>query len=533
MTRPPHSSSASSEAPASAQRLSPDASSAVPTAAASQPQQQQPAPASAPRHGKSAPQPSELQRELDAHQSSGGGWWQWVLVLVMLGAAAYYLWGGGSHSGSHGEEATHQRGSGRGGPGGGRRGPQIIPVVVEQVRAGDIDNAVSCIASVTPINTVTLRSRVDGELTDVLYQEGQMVNKGDLLVKIDSRPYEVALAQAEGQLMRDQALLKNAKLDLERYQGLYKKDAIPQQTLTAQESTVAQYEGIVRTDQAVVDNAKLNLTYCNITAPISGRAGLRLVDQGNMVRAGDANGLVVITQLQPITLVFHVPLDMVQTVLARVHAGQTLRVEAWDSNLTTKLADGTLLTVDNAVNATSGTLQSKALYANKDLALYPNQPVNANLIIETKRNVTLVAPAAIQRGAASPYVFVLKPDNTVELREIQTGIATAMTVEVLRGLKPGETVVTAGVDKLQDGTKVTLGDPQAVDNAGAEPGNARSGGDGAPTPARGEGRRQGQGQGQGRRNRPAGEGATNAPAPTGESPNTPPPAATRPLTPAP
>jgi multidrug efflux system membrane fusion protein len=402
-----------------------------------------------------APAPSQLQQELDKHEKGGGGWWQWIVVVILLGGAGWYLYGGGTHNGASGGADAKGKGSGRRGG-----ASSIIPVITEPAKSGNIDVVITGVGTVTPLATVTVKSRVEGELVKVLYTEGQMVKEGDMLAQIDTRPFEVALAQAEGQLMRDQALLKNAKLDLERYQGLWKKDAIPQQTLTAQESTVAQYEGTVKTDQAIVDNARLNITYCNITSPLTGRVGLRIVDQGNMVRTGDPDGLVVITQMQPISVVFYIAADTVPAVLAKVHAGQTLKVEAWDPMLKNKLAEGKLLTVDNAVDTTSGTLKCKALFDNKDLSLYPNQFVNAQLYVETKTNVTLVPPSSIQRGAQSPYVYLLNPaDNTVSMRNIDTDIITAAAVEVTKGLKPGEIVVTAGADKLQDGSKVTLGQP--------------------------------------------------------------------------
>ncbi|HSI86556.1 MAG TPA: efflux RND transporter periplasmic adaptor subunit [Candidatus Methylacidiphilales bacterium] len=450
-----------------------------------------------------SPVPSSLQEELDAHEKAGGGCWQWIVVILMAAAVGWYLYGGGAHSA---QNKADGEGSGRSRGGGGRRGSSIIPVVTEPVKKGDIDVVVPGIGNVTPLATVTVKSRVDGELIKINYTEGQMVKEGDLLAQIDPRPFQVALAQVEGQLMRDQALLKNAKVDLERYQGLWKKDAIPQITLTQQESLVAQYEGTVKSDQAAVDNARLNLTYCNITSPLNGRVGLRLVDQGNMIRSGDSSGLVVITQIQPTTVVFPINADMVPAVLAKVHAGETLRVEALDKERANKLAEGKLLTVDNAQDSLSGTLKCKAIFDNKDLMLYPNRFVNADLYIETKRGVTLVNPAAIQRGGQSPFVYILKPDNTVTMRNIETGVERANAVEVLKGLEPGEIVVTAGVDKLLEGSKVTLGDANSAADAD------KQGGAGADSKKQKEGHAPGAGGTPGTSDVP---GAPNIPASSG------------------
>jgi multidrug efflux system membrane fusion protein len=289
----------------------------------------------------------------------------------------------------------------------------------------------------------------------VLFQEGQTVSAGQLLAEIDPRPFQVQLTQAEGQMARDQALLVNAKVDLERYQVLFSQDSVPKQQLDTQQSLVRQYEGVVRADQGQVDNAKLQLTYSRITAPIRGRVGLRLVDVGNMVHASDANGLVVITQLQPITVVFAVPEDNLPQILSNIKSGQKLPVEAYDREQKRSLAIGALASIDNQIDPTTGTVKLKAVFANTENELFPNQFVNARLLVDTLHDVTLVPSAAIQHSPQSAFVYVVKPDHTVEVRNIQIQLSEGDQTAIAKGLKPSETVVTDGVDKLQPGTKVT------------------------------------------------------------------------------
>jgi multidrug efflux system membrane fusion protein len=329
-------------------------------------------------------------------------------------------------------------------------------VVGATARAGDLAVYQTGLGTVTPVETVTVRSRVDGELVSVAYREGQFVHAGDVLAQIDPRPFQVQLLQAEGQLSKDEAALKNAKADLERYKLLIEQGLIPRQQLDTQVATVDQAEAATRSDRAQVESAKLNLTYSRIVAPISGIVGLRLVDPGNMVHASDPSGLLVITEQQPIAVVFTIAADHLQPVIQQVKAGHRLAVEAWDRDLKRKLATGSLLALDNQIDPTTGTVRIKALFPNDDFSLYPNQFVNARLLVDTVRRAVLVPTAALQRSPQSNYVYVVKPDATVEMRNVEVQLTEGDDSAIRKGVSPGDVVVIDGVDKLQPGTPVAL-----------------------------------------------------------------------------
>jgi len=328
-------------------------------------------------------------------------------------------------------------------------------VVATRAHKGNIGVYLTGLGAVTPIHTVTIKSRVDGELMQVHYKEGDLVHQGNLLAEIDSRPFEAQLKQFEGLQTRDQALLDNASVDLARYTTLLAQNAIPEQQLVTQKALVTQYEGAVKNDEGQIDAAKLNIFYCRITAPITGLAGLRLVDPGNIVHASDANGLLVITQIQPISVIFTIAEDFVPSILKKVSAGQRLTVEAFErSGWTTKLASGALSTLDNEIDQSTGTLRFRAIFDNRNNAFFPNQFVNTRLLLEEKQGVTLILNAAIERNSQLIYVYLVKPDSSVTVRPITVGSTEGDETEITSGLAPGDAVVMSGVDKLQEGSKV-------------------------------------------------------------------------------
>lgn len=336
------------------------------------------------------------------------------------------------------------------------------PVVAAQATKGNIGVYVTGLGAITPIYTVTVKSRVDGQLLTVHFKEGDLVNQGDPLIEIDPRPYEAAVLQAQGALVRDTALLANARVDLVRYTTLVAQDAVPEQTLATQRALVAQYEGTVTNDQGTLDAAKVNVVYSHIASPLTGIVGLRLVDPGNIVHAADTNGMIVITQIQPISVIFPIAEDQLPPVLQKVRAGQMLTVDAWDRELKNKLASGTLSNLDNLIDQTTGTLKLRATFDNEKRTLFPNQFVNARLLQQEKTGVTLLQSAAIQRNTNDTYVYLIKPDNTVTVRNIKVGTTEADQSEITSGLSPGDKVVMTGVDKLQEGSKVAPTMPAAA-----------------------------------------------------------------------
>jgi multidrug efflux system membrane fusion protein len=340
---------------------------------------------------------------------------------------------------------------------------------VTPAKQGDIGVYLNALGTVTPVYTVTVTSRVQGEITKVYYHEGQMVKKGDPLLEIDPRPYQAALTQVEGQLAHDQAVLTEAKIDLDRYQQAFSRNAIAKQQMDDQQQVVLQDEGTVKNDEGQLANAKLNLDYTHITAPIDGRVGLRLVDPGNIVQANSTTALVVITQLEPITVIFSIAEDYLSQIQKQVRKGQKLPVDALDRAQLTKLASGSLLTLDNVIDTSTGTLKLKAIFPNTDGALFPNQFVNARLLVDTQKNVTLIPTPAIQRNAQGAFVYVIKSDQTASIRNVTAG-TTDGGMTAVDGVQPGEVVATTGFDKLQDNSKV------AVRSANPQQGGSQQGG---------------------------------------------------------
>jgi len=412
---------------------------------------------SADLQGRSVPR-EELRDEYAPHGDEGGGsrWWVWVIVLAVVVGAGYWYFHGKANT-----EAQNSGGAsgGQGGQGGGKggRGAQggsfTVPVVVASATRGDLPVYYNGLGTVTAFNTVTVRSRVDGQIVKINFTEGQMVHQGEALVEIDPRPYQVQLEQAQGQLAKDQAQLRDVQVDYQRYQLLFKAGVVPKQQVDTQQAQVGQFEGAIKADEAVVDNAKLQLVYAHVTAPISGRIGLRLVDMGNIVHASDTNGLLVITQLQPIAVIFALPQDQLSQVMSKLHGAQ-LAVDAYDRDDVTKIASGKLLTIDNQIDTTTGTYKLKAVFNNDKSDLFPNQFVNIHLLVDTKRNVTIIPTPAIQRGPQGTYVYVVQKDNSVKIQQVNILLSSSNSVGISSGLQPGDVVVTDGTDKLQDGSKV-------------------------------------------------------------------------------
>jgi len=371
-------------------------------------------------------------------------WLIGLLLLVVAGGIVWYY--------NLGQRDPVRPPGGRGRFG----GPESTPVRVVTAEKRSIDVQLKALGTVTPLNTVVVRSRLDGELIKVAFTEGQRVEAGQILAEIDSRPYETQLAQVLGQQQENEAKLKNAQADLERFNKLFQEQLITRQQVASQESLVAQLQGTLQTNAAQVQNARLNLSYTKVRAPIDGRLGLRQVDAGNLIRANDANGLVVLTQTRPISVIFTVPESDLPAVLARYRAGTTLPVEAWDRAETDKLANGTLQTIDNQIDTATGTIKLRAQFANADDKLFPNQFVNIRLKVNTLADATVIPAAAVQRASFGTFVYGVKPDNTVTIRRITLGPAEGDRVAVTSGLDAKEQIVLEGVDDLTEGAKVEV-----------------------------------------------------------------------------
>jgi multidrug efflux system membrane fusion protein len=377
-------------------------------------------------------------------------WWLWIVILAVVAIGIWYYRG---HSTSE-AGATAAPGAGGKGKGGAGAAGMTVPVVVATAQKGDLPVYLIGLGSVTAFNTVTVRSRVDGQIVKVNFIEGQFVHAGDALIEIDPRPYQVMLEQAEGQLAKDQAQLHDVQVDFERYTLLFNEGVIPKQQVDTQQAQVGQFQGAIKADQATIDNAKLQLVYARITAPISGRVGLRLVDQGNIVHASDTTGLLVITQLQPISVIFTLPQDQLQQVLVKLRGGGQLPVEAYDRDDITKITDGKLATIDNQIDPTTGTYKLKSIFSNENNVLFPNQFVNVHMLVDTKRNLVIVPAAAIQRGPQGTYVYVVSGGDSVNIRTVTIAQTTGNNIGISSGINQGDVVVIDGQDKLQDGSKV-------------------------------------------------------------------------------
>ncbi len=403
-------------------------------------------------HGTSAP-------------GAGGGrpkrrLWLFLAVLLAVGIGGWYLYSRGAKANGQGQNPA--------GAAGRRTGSLSVPVALATAKRGDLPVYFNGLGTVTAFNTVLVRSRVDGQILKVAFQEGQFVKQGDPLVEIDPRPFQVQLEQGEGQLARDQAQLHDAQVNFERYDTLYKEGVISKQQRDSQQAQMEMFQGAAKNDQGQIDNAKLQIVYSHITAPISGRVGLRLVDPGNIIHANDLNGLLVITQVQPIAVLFSLPQDQLPRVYEKLRAGASLPVEAYDRDDTTKIATGKLLTIDNQIDPATGTYKLKAVFSNADNVLFPNQFVNIHLLVDIKPGLTVVPSVAIQRGPQGTYVYVVAGGDTAKIRPVRLALTVGNTAGISEGLQPDEVVVVDGQDKLQEGTKVEARTPTG--------GSARPGG---------------------------------------------------------
>ncbi|WP_019449469.1 MdtA/MuxA family multidrug efflux RND transporter periplasmic adaptor subunit [Cupriavidus sp. BIS7] len=401
--------------------------------------------------------------------------WIVAAIVIVLAGAGWY-WHGHRKAAREASAASAGAASSAAGMGAGRRGPggasgaggpggpgaqQRSPVVVNTVTRRNMDVVLNGLGNVTPVANVTVRVQVSGPLLKVLFKEGQMVKAGDVLAEIDPRPFQATLDQAVGQLARDQALLQNARLDQKRYKTLLAQDSISSQQVDTQDALVRQYEGTVKTDQGNVDNARLQLGYTRIVAPVSGRIGLRQVDPGNIVNTTDTNGIALITQIQPIAVLYTIPEDNLPSVLKKLNAGEKLPVQAWDRQMRNQIGDGTLLTTDNQIDTTTGTVKLKAIFPNTDGLLFPNQFVNVRTRIDTLENAVVMPIAAIQRGQQGTFVYVVGDDSKVKVQVVTLGPGDGSHTAVLKGLEPGQRVVVDGADRLKEGMTVEAVDPAA------------------------------------------------------------------------
>ncbi|MGA8677947.1 MAG: efflux RND transporter periplasmic adaptor subunit [Candidatus Acidiferrales bacterium] len=425
----------------------------------------------APSTGTAAPvKPQKTDTTTHEHR---GHLWIWIVatLLLAIGGLIYYRKQQAAAQAAKAKAALANR---------------SVPITTGTVNKGPIGVYINALGTVTPVYTATITSRVDGQIVSVNYREGQMVRKGDVLIEIDPRPYQAALLQAQGTLAHDEALLSEARIDMDRYQLAFNRNAIAKQQLDDQIQTVKQYEGSVKNDQGTVASATTNVDYATIKAPIDGRVGLRLLDPGNIVTSGSTTPLVVITQLQPITVIFSVAEDYLPQIQKQLHAGSKMSVDALDRAQQHELAKGSLLTLDNQVDTTTGTVKLKAIFPNQDLMLFPSQFVNARLLVDTQQNASLVPTAAIQRNAQGTFVYVIKSDETAAMQTVTVG-TTDGSVAAVQGVQPGDVIATSGFDKLQDGAKVKISNGAGGSNPSANNGSKNGGNPGSSTTASGSG----------------------------------------------
>jgi multidrug efflux system membrane fusion protein len=407
--------------------------------------------------------------------------WIVVAILIVAGLFAWHPWNRGGANNPQQQAGGGRRGGGPGGPGGPGMPAPPQPVHVATVTQGEMPVVINSLGTVTPLASVTVKTLLNGTLQDVAFQEGQMVKKGDVLAQIDPRPYEISLRNAQGTLAKDQALLQTARLDLKRYQMLLSQDSIASQQVDTQASLVQQLAGTVKADQASVDTFRLDLTYARITAPVSGRVGLRQVDPGNYVTTSDTNGVVVITQLQPISVIFTTSEDNLTAILKPLHAGTKMSVTAYDRANTTSLESGYLETIDNQIDTTTGTVKLRARFDNKESMLFPNQFVNTKLLVDVIKDATIVPTPAVLNGSSGAFVYVVKPDNTVTVRNVKIGPVDGERTSIKTGLQVGERVVIDGSDRLKEGAKITIpaDKPKAASGASGPAASAARGASGA------------------------------------------------------